>query len=374
MRAQISNELAVPVTHAVQSKEYMDPEQHNYENGVAHLPLSDGSFALLTPKALGRLEDEFGILSARLKKGAAGCSQVVAQIRTGRLRTTKEIAIRDLLAVFVYFPARLTFNSGEWRSNENRGQSYFLADGDARNLMPGNFTLTDAPVVANIAEKKTKTKKISAQKARPTNALPIEVQEALLDEVFPKLRAVSLAILRPESPSQGEEIAQDTALSLLQQIRAGACHAVSRGQLFAWVFSAVKTVALRKLNAIQSGVCKDVDHDRAAIRLLRVKRLNGKMREHAGLSVEQDHDMLGDINMADLARKLEAEASEKAQQERQRRLDEGRTRRPRSAASEVQNDEPENAVTDEDDFPDDNGDERADFDREDFRQRLTEAA
>jgi hypothetical protein len=348
--------------------DYMN--QFEYENGVAQLPLSDGTFALLTPKALGRLEDEFGIVEARVKKGAAGCNAVVARISTGDFRTNKEIPVRDLLATWVYFPS--------WHPNENRGRSYFLTDGDARNLMPGNFLLTDAPTVVNFEEKKPRVKKVSAPRVRPTDALPIETQEALLEEAFPKMRGIATAILRPESTAQGEEVCQTTALELLQQIRAGGCDSINKWQFFAWAFSAVKTVALRKLRNIQSGVCKDVDHDRAAIRLLRVKRLNGKMREQAGLSLELDENMLGDINLPSLARQLETEAAEKAEAQRQQKADGGSWRKVDiEAAAEVEDEpirEPEVSATDEDDYPDNNGDQRADFDREDFRQRLTEAA
>ena len=159
---------------------------------------------------------------------------------------------------------------------------------------------------------------------RPAEALSISEQEALLPEAFSQMRGVAYAILKQDresktgSKSQADDVVQDVSLSLLGQIRAGKCHAVNRGQFFSFCFAAVQRAASWKLQAITNGVCSDVDHDPAEILLLRVKRLEGDLRERRGLSVEDNGTSpLDGIDPAWLAKQLEYDAAEKAEQERQ---------------------------------------------------------
>ncbi len=290
----------------------------------ASLPLTDGSVAIVTENAIEVLEEEYGIVRGRVKKGSAGEVVVVSPKRyNGKIvRGAKEVPLRDLLAVHVYNTCS--------HLEEKDLLRFQIVDGAARNLMPSNVVKV-MKTVTEVKERKKYTRKaVTVLTERPADALSIREQEGLLSEAFPQMRGVAYAILRPDreskigSWSQADDVVQTTALSLLNQIRAGTCDSVSRGQFFGWCFSAVQKAASWKLQVIANGVCRDVDHDEAEILLLRVKRLEGDLRERQGLPVDHgDSSPLDGVDPVWLAKQLEADAEEKAAKERQRIKEEG---------------------------------------------------
>jgi len=83
-------------------------------------------------------------------------------------------------------------------------------------------------------------------------------------------------------------------------------------------------VASWKYEALAAGVCRDVDHDEAEILLLRVKRLEGNLRERQGLYVDDNGvSPIEGVDPAWLAKQLEKDAAEEAKRERQRVKEEG---------------------------------------------------
>jgi len=287
------------------------------------LPLKDGTFARLTKEAIHILAEDYGITTGRFKKGTGSDVVVVSPTRyDGKsVHGAPEVALRDLLAVHIYSLSAL------WEEKEIAG--YRLADGDARNLTPSNIVKV-MKSVREVKERKPYTRKSTTVTQRPAEALSISEQEALLPEAFSQMRGVAYAILKQDresktgSKSQADDVVQDVSLSLLGQIRAGKCHAVNRGQFFSFCFAAVQRAASWKLQAITNGVCSDVDHDPAEILLLRVKRLEGDLREKRGLSVEDNGTSpIEGIDPAWLAKQLERDAEEKDRQERQQTKEEG---------------------------------------------------
>jgi len=280
-------------------------------NAPTRFPLADGSHATITALAALMLEEKFGITRGRLKKGAGGNDAVVVSVASGN-----EVRLLDLLSVFIYL--------GHKTLIEDPDQKFILRDGDPLRLLPENITVTPRKPVEVRRERKTYTRKTAVvRRERPANALSIVEQERLLEEAFPKLRAVALAILRPESEFQADDVTQETCISLLQQIRSGGCHAENRAQFFGWALSAAQKASTWKLDAICSGVCKDVDHDRVEIKLLRVVRLDGDLKERAGVFADAPQTFLPEIKPAKLGQLLEADAKEERERERQRIKDEG---------------------------------------------------
>ncbi len=293
-------------------------------NEPTNLPLTDGTVAVVTEYALDLLESEYGIVKGRVKKGSAGDVVVVSPKRySGKpVRGTKEVALRDFLAVHVYNLCSL------WEENNISG--YKLADGDAKNLMPENIVTIMKPVTEVNERKPYTRKKITDAPKRSAESLSIQEQEELLSEVFEKMCAVAHAILASDGPSmtgshsQADDVVQETAMTVLAMVRAGKCRAINRGQFFAFCFSLTQRAASWKLQAITSGFCRDVDHDEAEILLLRVKRLEADLRERKGLSIEDNgQSPLEDIDPAWLAKQLERDAEEKSRIERQRIKEEG---------------------------------------------------
>jgi len=301
------------------------PKVETTMNARTRLPLTDGTKARLTKEAIQILAEDYGIVRGRVKKGSASEVVLVSPKRySGRpVRGTKEVPLRDLLAVHVYNIVPY-LELGDV-------VGYKLADGVARNLMPSNIVRVPK-TLCEVKERKPYTRKaVTVLTERPADALSVHEQEGLLSEVFSQMRGVAYAILKPDresktgSESQADDVVQNVSLSLLEQIRAGKCNAVSRGQFFAFCFSAVQRAASWKLQAITNGVCRDVDHDEAEILLLRVKRLEGDLRERQGLSVEDNgNSPIEGIDPAWLAKQLERDADEKDRQERQQIKEEGR--------------------------------------------------
>ena len=296
-------------------------------NEPANLPLTDGTTAIVTEDALEALEEDYGIVRGRVKKGSSGEVVLVTPKRyNGKpVRGAKEVLLRDLLAVHVY-----GLCGNHWEEKEIAG--YKLADADARNLMPSNVVkvMKTAPEVKD--RKPYTRKKIKAVPERPTDALSIREQEELLSEVFAKMRGVAYAILTPDnhsktgSRSQADDVVQEVAVTVLSLVRAGKCHAVNRGQFFSFCFALTQRAASWKLQAIASGFCRDVDHDEAEILLLRVKRLEADLRQREGVSVEDNGiSPLEGIDPVWLAKQLERDAAEKRTTEHQRVKEEGGT-------------------------------------------------
>jgi hypothetical protein len=291
------------------------------------LPLSDGSHARLTKKALEILAEDYGVTTGRLKKGSGSDVVVVSPTRfDGKpVHGAPEVSLRDLLAVHVYGLG--TFR--EWENKEIEG--YKLADGDARNLRPENF-IKVVKTVKEMKERKPYTRKTPAAPGatRPAEYLSITEQEELLGEVFGKMRALAYAILTPDrysktgSSSQADEVVQESAMNILSLVRGGKCRAINRGMFFAFCFSLTQRAASWKLQAIASGFCRDVDHDEAEILLLRVKRLEADLRERRGQYAEEDSNSpLEGVDPIWLAKELERDAEEKAAEERQQMKEEG---------------------------------------------------
>jgi hypothetical protein len=290
------------------------------------LPLTDGSHARLTKEAIEILAEHFGVTTGRLKKGTGSDVVMVSPIRyDGKaVHGVPEIALRDLLAVHVY-------GLRTWREEEEKSiAGYRLADGDARNLTPSNIVKV-MKTVSEVNERKpytrTKTKPV---KERLAESLSINEQEAMLGEVFGKMRGVAYAILKPDrysktgSESQADEVVQETAMTVLSLVRAGKCRAINRGQFFAFCFSLTQRAASWKLQALTSGFCRDVDHDEAEILLLRVKRLEADLRERKGQFAEEDSNSpLEGVDPVWLAKQLERDTEEKSRTERQRDKEEG---------------------------------------------------
>jgi hypothetical protein len=297
-------------------------------NEATNLPLTDGTVAVLTEYALEVLEEDYGIVRGRVKKGSAADVVVVAPKRyNGKpVRGTKELVLRDLLAVHVYPGMSTIFE-------EQDLAGFKLVDGDARNLLPSNIAKVMKPA-PEVKDRKPYTRKTPALpgKARPTESLSIAEQEELLSEVFGKMCGVAKAILTPDhysktgSESQADDVVQEVAMTVLSLVRAGKCRAINRGQFFAFCFSLTQRAASWKLQAITSGFCRDVDHDEAEILLLRVKRLEADLRERKGQYAEEDSNSpLEGIDPVWLAKQLERDAEQKARIERQRIRDEGGT-------------------------------------------------
>jgi hypothetical protein len=294
-------------------------------NENANLPLTDGTVATVTEYALEVLEEEYGIVRGRVKKGSAGDVVLVTPKRyNGKpVRGAKELPLRDLLAVHVY-PPMCTI----WDEKDLAG--FKLVDCAARNLLPSNIVKV-MKTVPEVKDRKPYTrKKIKAVPERPSDALSVSEQEELLSEVFVKMRGVAYAILTPDSHSktgsrsQADDVVQEVAVTVLSLVRAGKCHAVNRGQFFSFCFALTQRAASWKLQAIASGFCRDVDHDEAEILLLRVKRLEADLREREGVSVE-DNGMspLEGIDPVWLAKELERDAAAKQTTEHQRVKEEG---------------------------------------------------
>lgn len=293
-------------------------------NETANLPLTDGTNALVTEYALSLLEEDYGIVRGRIKKGSGGEVVVVAPKKFDGKRVigNKEVPLRDLLAVDVY---------GMFRRLERADiAGYRLADGDPRNILPSNIVkiMNSAPEVKE-RKQYTRRKPLAATE-RPTEALSTHEQESLLSEAFPKMRGVAYAILTPDSQSktgsrsQADDLVQDVAVNLLTLVRAGKCKAVNRGQFFSFCFALTQCAASWKLQALANGVCRDVDHDEAEILLLRVRRLEGDLRERQGLPLDHNESSpLEGLDPAWLAKQLERDAEKKAAEERQRIKEEG---------------------------------------------------
>lgn len=289
------------------------------------LPLKDGTFARLTKEAIQILAEDYGVTSGRLKKGSGSDVVVVTPKRyDGKpVHGAPDVALRDLLATHIYHNMFTI-----WEEKDLTG--FKLVDGDARNLMPSNITKV-MKTVPEVKERKPYTRKpVTKMPERPADALGIREQEDLLSEAFPQMKGVAYAILKPDSESkagsksQAEDVVQEVSLSLLQQIRVGKCNAVNRGQFFSFCFASVQRAASWKLQAITNGVCSDVDHDPAEILLLRVKRLEGDLREKRGLSVEDNGTSpIEGIDPVWLAKQLERDAEERDRQERQQTKEEG---------------------------------------------------
>jgi len=184
--------------------------------------------------------------------------------------------------------------------------------------------------VPEVNERKPYTRKITAVKEHPAESLSIQAQEELLSEVFGKMCGVAKAILTPDyysktgSESQADDVVQEVAMTVLAMVRAGKCRAINRGQFFAFCFSLTQRAASWKLQAITSGFCRDVDHDDAEILLLRLKRLEGDLRERQGLAVDDNGTSpLEGIDPVWLAKQLERDAEQKSRRERQRIKEEG---------------------------------------------------
>jgi hypothetical protein len=293
-------------------------------NEPANLPLTDGTNALVTEYALMLLDEDYGIVRGRIKKGSAGEVVVVAPKRFDGKRVigNKEVPLRDLLAIDVYGLCK--------RLERADISGYRLADGNPRNLMPSNVVkvLKSPP---DLKDRKPYTRrKPLAVTERPTDALHIHEQESLLSEAFPKMRGVAYAILKSDCQSQtgsswqADDVVQKVALNLLSLIRAGKCKAANRGQFFSFCFALTQREASWKLQALSNGTCRDVDHDEAEILLLRVRRLEGDLRERQGLPVDYgDSSPLDGMDPAWVAKELERDAEKKAAEEKQRVKEEG---------------------------------------------------
>lgn len=292
------------------------------------LPLTDGTKARLTAHAKKVLSIDNGVTTGRVKKGTGSDMVMVSPKRIfdgANMRPVrgKEIPLRDLLGSGAY--ESQLYN---WHHDAAKVSHFFLKDGNCRNLIPGNFEVVFNEVT-EVKERKPYVRKVTAI-TRPVDALSVAGQEALLSEAFPQMKAVAYAILKPDCESktgsyaQADEVLQEASVALLQQIRTGRCHAVSRGQFFAYCFATVQRSAGWKLQALCSGVCRDVDHDDAEILLLRVKRLEAEMRVQQGMELEEDvEDMLPGVDKVWLAKELERDAKEKAKKERERIKAEG---------------------------------------------------
>jgi hypothetical protein len=292
-------------------------------NEATNLPLTDGTAAVVTAYALEVLEEEFGIVRGRVKKGSAGDVVMVSPKRyAGKpVRGAKEVPLRDLLALHVHVTHSI------WDEKDLAG--FKLADGDARNLMPSNIVKVMKPA-QEVSERKPYTRKSTAVTQRPAESLSIAEQEALFPEVFGKMCGIAKAILTPDhysktgSESQADDVVQNVAVTVLSLVRAGKCRAINRGQFFAFCFSLTQRAASWKLQAITNGFCRDVDHDEAEILLLRVKRLEADLRERKGQYAEEDSNSpLEGIDPVWLAKQLEKDAEEKSRRERQRVHEEG---------------------------------------------------
>src|SRR5258706_16311571 len=99
-------------------------------------PLTDGTFAKVTAQGAHSLDQGFGVVHGRLKRGK-GSDAVVVKPRRAFGKPTpaaKELPLRDLLG-YCYGIMPPTMLS-------EPGQSLFLVDGDPRNLLPSNIALT----------------------------------------------------------------------------------------------------------------------------------------------------------------------------------------------------------------------------------------
>ncbi len=286
---------------------------------IIDFPLSDGTFAKVTAQGSYSLEHRFGVTRGRLKRGRGGDSVVVKPRRAfGKPTTTaKELPLRDLLAYIYNVMPSSAFSEP--------GQTLFLIDGDPRNLLPENIGLTALPEIETECSDEAPRIACAPAPAAPAaprspDAMSIPAQEELLAELFPKLKAISGAFLNPESPAQADECAQDTVLELLHQIRAGRCRAVNKNMFRAYATNGIRKKALSKLSALVSGACLDIDHDRVAVRLLRVARESARLRKKQGLPFDSPVRVLPNcMTTVEIARELE----KKAELDRARIAEEG---------------------------------------------------
>lgn len=275
-------------------------------------PLTDGSVARITESGSYCLEEDFGVTSGRIRRGKGGEAVMVRPtLCYGKPvpKPAKEVVLRDLLAVWVYYSPELR--------NPEPSQSFYLVDGNARNLTPENIALTERPEI-RWPEPKERKKKHIAEVPLSTKQLFDE-----LGEIFPEMQKHVLTLIR-RSKWQATEVLAEVLFELLRQIRNGTCPAKNKNELYVWAFGSLKLAAKWKRDAIRDGRCRDVDHDKAAIRLARVVRKNAELLEAAGLSVGSPVWLLPEgVPTADLARQFEADAAKQAALEDKRIEDEG---------------------------------------------------
>jgi hypothetical protein len=271
-----------------------DPEVTHIDQPVT-MPLPDGT----TLKVSALAKQELTEISASLRVKKAGSYEYVVFAPSAALLEVfgaeeqptprRDINLRDFLAFEVYrcAPSFVSSPKNLWRG------AVTLANGDPRDLTPENFRLVwhETPYQDSLLAQEADTDRAEAAEAESiaieaqeemlldkepetpsgTSAEVIENQRQWLGEHFGKLRNVAGRILR-ERKHQADEVIQKTVTALLSQIANGTCPATEEVKFISWMQGAARAAARWKLGAIHAGVCQDIDHDPAEIRLLKLVR------------------------------------------------------------------------------------------------------
>jgi hypothetical protein len=100
---------------------------------AAHLPLSDGTWVIVTEDAKAELVQEYGIVRGTIANGEVVVWLDGARMVTrGRVlqRSASYVSLKDILACWVY---------GFKHFLEDTDQRFVLNDGNPRNLLPSNI-------------------------------------------------------------------------------------------------------------------------------------------------------------------------------------------------------------------------------------------
>jgi hypothetical protein len=302
---------------------------------AVELPLSDGTTVRVTHHAAQTLAEVYGITKGRIKKAKDGFEYVVATLSRKAFvpyavteDPQREVALRDLLAFYVYHNGPAFHFIPVKRGSLWNGRVE-MADGDQRNLLPDNFRLewfetpyADARLApgahkpeeeraAAADSNEVETITIDESLSAPQNAELIQEQRGLLARYFSLIQNECKKILL-RSEYQADEVAQETTFQLLRQIDNGMCPATNEVNFQKWAKGSAWLASLRKLRAIRAGVCVDVDHDKAEIRLLRAVRFLGEQSEKVGSPLE-GVSMRDALNLPALAAELEKASKEEAE-------------------------------------------------------------
>ena len=244
---------------------------------ITTLPLSDGTACILAEVAADTLAEEFGIRSARLKKGAGGNVQVVATPKSAQYRNAKEVALIDLIAIYAYI-----------RGDLAPGQRWVCADGDPRNLTREN-------IVASVLAEPVREPEVPCTEKKPAIFLDntdIEWQlDTLADALYNRTRWVddkgkehsAISILDVGKGKLGKALAQEVlgevTLEIVGQIRRGKFRGKTRARFFGWIRTIAKRQFSKRLQGVLENVIGDIEPDQAEMRLMEVLRASGAEQE-----------------------------------------------------------------------------------------------
>jgi hypothetical protein len=181
-----------------------------------------------------------------------------------------EIALRDLLAYFVYGIYKRNAFRAAFKTD--KGRKFYLRDGDPRNLLPSNVAISEDTESEEMIEKKLYAPR--AKKNSRVTTLTHDTQLDLLAEAALQKSLMRIAVSKLRSEKLAEEVLGAVVLSIVEQIRANKYCGVDasvreqENHFRQWVMSSAFRQCEKRAQAnIRLG---DVESDRVAIRLRRV--------------------------------------------------------------------------------------------------------